>query len=207
MQDLPDEVLVAKSQEGDKAAFGELVRRYQGRIYNLALRMVKDPQEAEDVLQKSFLSAYQNIKRFRGEAKFHTWLFRIASNFALMKLRKDRDEKVLFLDEPISLKNGDISRDILDWSNNPAEIYEKEELRRILEKAVAELPDAYRIVFWLRDVEGLSNHDVAKMLNLSLPAVKSRLLRARLKMRDFIAPYFKGGEDREKLSRDSLRAM
>jgi len=207
MQNLPDEELVAKSQQGDKAAFGELVKRYQGRIYNLALRMVKDPQEAEDVLQKSFLSAYQNIGRFRGDSKFHTWLFRIASNFALMKLRKDRDEKLLFLDEPIALKDGDISREVLDWSSNPAEVYEKEELRRILEKGVAELPEPYRIVFWLRDVEGMSNNEVAKMLNLSLPAVKSRLLRARLKMRDSIAPYFQGGDERGGVSRTSLRAL
>lgn len=183
VQDDTDEKLVARSQAGDFQAFARLVSRYEKRVYNLAVRMLGDPDEAKDVLQEAFLNALTNINTLRRAASFATWVFRIAANSSLMRLRQKKGHRVDSLDEPLTAGDEDFPREPEDWSLNPAELYENTELRDALDKAIMELPEAYRVVLLLRDVEGFTSKQVGEVLNLSLPAVKSRLLRARLALR------------------------
>ncbi len=187
-----DTALVREAKAGSYPAFEELVNRYESRIYSLGMRMLGNKADAEDVLQETFLAAFEKLKGFREEAAFSTWLIRIATNAALMKLRKDRGLKLTSLDEEIELDQERIKREVTDWTRNPARLQEITESREVLERAIAKLPETYRIVFLLRDVEGFTNQEVAKALKLSLPAVKSRLLRARLFLRGELNEFFKG---------------
>jgi RNA polymerase sigma-70 factor (ECF subfamily) len=181
----PEEVLVREAKGGDFEAFEELVRRYEERIYGLALRMTRHPEDAEDILQETFIRAFEHLPSFREESSFSTWLFRIATNAALMKLRRERSAEIYSLDQPApDLDPMEMTRDVEDWAPNAEEMMEAEELRQLLEDAVGELPEIYRAVFILRDIEGLPAKEVARILDLSVPAVKSRLLRARLFLRE-----------------------
>lgn len=184
MAKLSDEELIQQSRQRNYEAFEELVKRYEGRIYRLALKMLKSPDDAEDILQKTFLSVFENLDSFRGEAKVSTWIFRIAANHALMKLRKEKGITVDSLDAPPDTGEINLYSRIADENSNIHKLYEKKEFVRHLEQALSELPEIYRLVFILRDVEGFSNNETAQMLGLSVPAVKSRLLRARLYLRE-----------------------
>lgn len=186
----PDEVLVQKSKGGDQAAFAELVNRYESKIYGLAHKMMGNREDAADVLQETFLDAHKSLSSFRGEAKFSTWLYRIATNVCLMKLRKKEGGAVISLDEPIPTEEGQRPREIPDWSTNPAAVVLNEELRQVMDEAIKELPPLYKSVFVLRDLEGLSNVEVGKVLGESVAAVKSRLHRARLFLRERLSQYF-----------------
>lgn len=187
-----DATLVARARAGEGDAFGRLVRRYEDRVYRLAWRIV-GPDEAEDALQEAFLSAWRALPRFQGDAAFSTWLYRIATNAALMRLRKRRGD-VVSLDAP--LRGGDAgeegipARELRDWSATPEEELINEETRAAMEAAIAELPDDWRTAFVLRDVEGLSNGEAAAALELSLPAFKARVHRARLFLRDRLDRHF-----------------
>jgi len=191
---LSDEDLVTQAKAKDYNAFEELMKRYEKGVYNLALRMTKNAEEAEEILQDTFFSAFRNLDGFREESSFKTWIYKVATNYALMKLRKKKQFSKVFLDEPLQVEGEEIPRDIADWSRNPEDLYEKRELRRILREAVDSLPEIYQTVFWLRDIDGLSNQEVAEILGLSLPAVKSRILRARILMREDLSKYFKDGK-------------
>ncbi|MGV8121746.1 MAG: RNA polymerase sigma factor [Candidatus Xenobiia bacterium LiM19] len=191
---LTDEELVKQAKAKDYYAFEELMKRYERGIYNLALRMAKNAEEAEEILQDTFFSAFRNLDGFREESSFKTWIYKVATNYALMKLRKKKQFSKVFLDEPLQVEGEEIPRDIADWSRNPEDLYEKQELRRILREAVDSLPEIYQTVFWLRDIDGLSNQEVGEILGLSLPAVKSRILRARILMREDLNKYFKDGK-------------
>ncbi len=187
---------VAQAQHGDVAAFTELVNRYESNIFRLARHITQNPEDAEDVLQETFLKAYEHLKDFQGNSKFYTWLVRIAVNQSLMKLRKRKTDASVSLDEPYDTGEENLTREIAVWDPNPESTYSREEIRAILEKAVESLPPAFRAVFVLRDVEDLSTEETATALNLSIPAVKSRLLRARLRLREKLTRYFKRkGED------------
>ncbi|MCD4782940.1 MAG: sigma-70 family RNA polymerase sigma factor [Candidatus Eremiobacteraeota bacterium] len=192
LSDLSDYELLKLSREKDYEAFEELVKRYEGRVYRLGLKMLHSPEDAEDLLQKTFLSVLENMESFRGDSKFSTWLFRIATNHALMKLRKEKGKKTDSLDAPLETGGGSVLPQIADGKTNIPRTYEKKEFLKYLEQAVSELPEKYRLVFILRDVEGFSNKEVAGMLDLSVPAVKSRVLRARLYLRDKLEKYGKG---------------
>jgi len=192
LSELTDEELLGLSLKKNYDAFEEIVRRYEGRVYRLGLKILHSPEDAEDLLQKTFLNVFENMENFRGDSKFSTWLFRIATNNALMKLRKEKGKKTDSLDTPIDVGEGEILPQIVDGKTNVPVIYEKKEFLKYLEQAVSELPEIYRLVFILRDVEGFSNKEVAKMLDLSVPAVKSRILRARLYLRDKLKKYGKG---------------
>jgi len=194
LEKIPDEELVSLAKTKDYSAYEELMRRYEKGIYNLALRITRSPEEAEEILQDTLLSVFKNIKSFREESSFKTWIYKVATNFALMKIRKKKQDSKVFLDEPIQFHNEEIPRDIADWSKNPESIFEKQELKKILKEGVDSLPDIYQTVFWLRDIDGLPNQDVADILGLSIPAVKSRILRARLLLRDYLHEYFKDGK-------------
>lgn len=187
-------VLVKKSQEGDSLSFEELVKRYEKKIYNLAYRIMGNKEDANDILQETFLEAFRKLSSFEGKSKFSTWLYRIAVNLCLMKKRREKKMDEVPLDMPILTKEEDEIKGELrdDWSKNPLATLENKEVRKKLSKAIDSLPEEYRTVILLRGVNGLSNEEVAKMLKISLPAVKSRLHRARLFVRDQLSQYFKG---------------
>jgi len=184
-------VLVDAARKGDIGAFEELVRRYDRNVFRIAQHITQNREDAEDVVQDAFLKAYQNLGQFQGQSKFYTWLVRIAVNEALMRLRRRRPERMVSLDEDVKTEEDSMPREIADWSPNPEQLYKQAELRDILSKTIQGLPASFRTVFVLRDVEGLSTEETAAALDLSVPAVKSRLLRARLQLRDRLNKYFK----------------
>ncbi len=187
--------LVEAARGGDAEAFTTLVNQYDRNIYRLALNITGNPEDAEDVLQETFLKAYANLERFKGDSRFYTWLVRIGVNEALMKLRKRKADRTVSLDEPIETGDDEsMPREVVDWGENPEQRYARQELNDILAQALNELEPAFRIVVYLRDVESLSTEETAEMLNLSVPAVKSRLLRGRLKLRERLNQHFRGAQ-------------
>jgi RNA polymerase sigma-70 factor (ECF subfamily) len=183
--------LVARARQGDTASFSILLRRYEGKIFRLAMNITQNREDAEDVLQESFLKAYEHLDQFLGNSKFYTWIVRIAVNQALMKLRKRRSDRAVSLDEQIDTGEDTVVREIAAWDPDPEQRYSRDELHNILSTVIDELAPIYRTVFTLRDVEGLSTEETAEALELSVPAVKSRLLRARLQLRDKLTRFFK----------------
>lgn len=179
-------------QGGDKKAFGQLVEQNSERIYRLALKMVGNEQDAEDVLQETFIKAYNHIDGFKGHSKISTWLYRIAVNESLMVLRKRKDG-VMHLDAGIKTDDGDIlPRQIVDWCCLPEKELMNTETRAQLQKAIKTLSDANRAAFLLRDVEGLSTREAAQALDISESALKVRLMRARMQLREELTVFFKG---------------
>jgi len=183
--------LVAKAREGDTAAFNDLVTHYERKIFRLAKHITQNDEDAEDVLQETFLKAYEHLKDFQGQSKFYTWIVRIAVNESLMKLRKRKSDRTVPLDEPVDTGEDTVVREIAVWEENPEQQYSREELARILDEAVDTLRPAFRTVFVLRDIEELSTEETAESLGISVPAVKSRLLRARLQLREKLTRFFK----------------
>ena len=183
--------VVAQARSGDARAFSELLQRYEGKIFRLALHITQNREDAEDVLQETFLKAYEHLDQFQGNSKFYTWVVRIAVNQALMKLRKRKSDRSVSLDDTIDTGEDTVSREIAAWDENPEERYGREELNDILTGAIDSLAPIYRAVFVLRDIDELSTEETAEALDLSVPAVKSRLLRARLQLRDKLTRYFK----------------
>ncbi len=182
--------LVQAARTGDVSAFEQLVQRYDRKIFRLAHHITQHREDAEDVLQETFLKAYQNLPGFQGNSKFYTWLVRIAVNESLMKLRKRRSDRTVSLDEEVETEDGSMPREVPDWGPSPEQLYGREELNGILVRTIGGLPASFRTVFVLRDVEGLSTEETAEALALSVPAVKSRLLRARLQLRDRLSRFF-----------------
>jgi RNA polymerase sigma-70 factor (ECF subfamily) len=184
-------VLVAQAREGDTQSFSELVRRYEGKIFRLANHITQNREDAEDVLQETFLKAYEHLDQFKGDSKFYTWIVRIAVNQALMKLRRRKTDKSVSLDEQIDTGEDTVVREIAAWGEDPEERFTREELGELLDGAIDSLEPPYRSVFVLRDVEDMSTEETAEALGLSIPAVKSRLLRARLQLREKLTRLFK----------------
>jgi RNA polymerase sigma-70 factor (ECF subfamily) len=182
--------LVQAARNGDVGAFEQLLKRYDRKIFRLAHHITQQREDAEDVLQETFLKAYQNLAGFQGNSKFYTWLVRIAVNESLMKLRKRRSDRTVSLDEDVETEDGSMPREVPDWGPSPEQLYGREELNDILARTIHGLPPSFRTVFVLRDVEGLSTEETAEALALSVPAVKSRLLRARLQLRDRLSRFF-----------------
>jgi len=183
--------LLAKAREGDANAFSDLVTRYSRKIYRLAKHITQNDEDAEDVLQETFLKAYGHLADFQGQSKFYTWIVRIAVNESLMKLRKRKSDRTVPLDEPLDTGEDTVVREIAVWDDNPEHQYSREELGRILDEAVESLRPAFRTVFVLRDIEELSTEETAEALGISVPAVKSRLLRARLQLRERLTRFFR----------------
>src|SRR5207302_5169355 len=148
--------LVVQPREGDTRAFGELVRRYEGKIFRLAQHITQNREDAEDVLQETFLKAYEHLDQFKGDAKFYTWIVRIAVNQALMKLRRRRTDKSVSMDETIDTGEDTVTREIAAWDENPEQRFSREEIGEILDGAIESLDPIYRSVFVLRDVDDLS---------------------------------------------------
>src|SRR5437016_5707411 len=187
-----EHLLVAAARAGDAAAFEELVNRYEGKIFRLTRNITGNHEDAEDAMQDAFLKAYAHLKDFHGKSRFYTWLVRIAANEALMRLRKRRPNH-FSLDQPIEGDSDLMPRELEEWSPNPEQLYAKSEIDNIVSAFVSQLEDDYRIVLVLRDVEELSTQETANALGISLSAVKSRLLRARLKLREKLSRHFRQG--------------
>ncbi len=181
--------LVSLAKNGDLDAFDELVNRYESRIFRLTMHITQNREDAEDATQDAFLKSFQHLAEFQGGSRFYTWLVRIAVNEALMRLRRRRPN-ITSLDEPVQTEDDLMPREIEDWGPTPEQRYQVTELNSILSKAIGELEPIFRTVFILRDVEHLSTEETAEALGISAPAVKSRLLRARLKLREKLSPSF-----------------
>jgi RNA polymerase sigma-70 factor (ECF subfamily) len=186
--------LVAQAKAGDVRAFEELVSRYERKIFRLAMNITQNKEDAEDVMQEAFLKSYSHLKDFQGDSRFYTWLVRITVNEGLMKLRKRRPGQVS-LDEKIETEDDLMVRELEDWGPSPEQHYEQAELQQILQGVIGDLDPAFGIVFALRDIEDLSTEETAEILGLSVPAVKSRLLRARLKLRQKLNRFFRKREE------------
>lgn len=187
-----DTALVHAAKEGDMAAFERLVERHTAMIFRVAMHIMNSREDAEDVVQDAFLKAFQNLQRFEERSSFSTWLTRIAVNAALMKLRSSRRATIISIDQEAE-EGGTLADKVADWKPNPEQLYSRTELREILQRALASLPRSYRVVFMLRDIEGLPAAEIAEILELSIPNVKARLFRARLKLREHLSQYFERG--------------
>ena len=192
--DASEAELIRRVLGGDEEAFRELVRPCEHAVFMATQGILKNQADAEDAAQEAVLKAFTNLPRFRGESKFSTWLIRIATNEALLKLRKERRQKLHdSLDEQREDEKGDyVPRDFADWREIPSEALQKKELRQALSRALDSLRPMYREVLVLRDVQHFSIAETAKLLGIGKSAVKTRLLRARLQMRDALAPGIDG---------------
>jgi RNA polymerase sigma-70 factor (ECF subfamily) len=200
--DTSDAALVRLAQEGDTRAFGELVVRYQERVYRLSFKILRNEDDAAEALQDAFTSAFRGIKNFKAESTFSTWLYRVATNASLMKYRKRRPDHDS-LERSQSTKPDAEPLDIPDWSQQPLEELLDVETREVMEEGLRRLPEELRTVFILRDEDGHSNAEVAEMLDVSVAAVKSRLHRARLALRDRLDRYFRDRLTRKDMPSDA----
>ena len=187
-----DPVLISRVNGGDYGAFERLVRKYEARVYHHCLKFLNSQEDAEDVLQETFLQAYRSLSGFRGEAAFSTWLMKIATNNCLMRIRKRKKVDIVSIDKPIDYDGSHLPREIVDWSKNPSLMSANDEIREVLDYTISLLPEDKRVVLILKDLEGFSNIEIGEMLGMSVAAVKSRLHRARLFMRDALSAYFEG---------------
>jgi RNA polymerase sigma-70 factor (ECF subfamily) len=184
-------ISLAALKAGDRGEFARMVDTYSLPIYRLVLKMLNDQQDAEEVLQETFIKAFQHIGTFEGRSSLSTWLHRIAVNEALMMIRRRHPENIS-TDAEISTEEGEVEAlQIVDWHDLPEEELLSKEIQDMLDQAISKLPETLRVVFLLRDIQDLSVKETAEALNLSETAVKTRLLRARLRLREYLSTYFK----------------
>jgi len=197
---LPEQELLRSAAAGDRAAFAEVVKRYEDTVYRFSLKLCRDPARAEEVLQDTFINVFRKLGTFDGKSKFTTWLYTIVANNCLMKRRRRKldelEDSLEELDNPSTDSDGKFARRVARWDETPAELVLKKELRTVLDAAILKLPPLYRAVFVLRDVEGNSTEEAAHILGISVEAAKSRLRRARAFLRDQLDPYMttRGGQ-------------
>jgi len=182
---LDDMALVHACKQGDVNAFEQLVKRYDTRLFRIAHHVTHNREDAEDAVQEAFLKAFRNLGKFQEKSQFSTWLIRITVNESLMKLRKQGYTREV----PIETDSHE-EIEIVDWSPNPEQLYRTSELRDILRSQLQELPPSLRVAFILRDIEGLASEEAAQVLEITIDAVKARLWRARLKLRQLLTGYF-----------------
>lgn len=190
LNDYPDEsVLIEALLAGDKRACAWLVKAHSNQMYGVALRITGDPSDAEEVVQDAFISACNKVIHFEGRSKLSTWLYRITTNAALMRLRRRRDDTVS-LDEPQATDDGEsLPRELGDWTVDPSRMALSQELLQVMEAAVESLPASLRAAFVLRDLQGLNTQEAAEALDITESALKVRLHRARLLLRERLAGY------------------
>lgn len=188
---LEDEALVRLTQGGDNRAFDELVKRYQEKVYRQAFKILRHEDDAAEALQDAFLSAYRGLKNFKSESTFSTWLYRVATNAALMRYRRRRNPTISLDQSQSSVEDAEPMA-IPDWSQQPLDQLLDTETREVLYESLLRLPEDLADVFIKRDIDGLSNAEVAEALGISVAAVKSRLHRARVGLREDLDRYFKG---------------
>lgn len=187
---MEEKELIKKAQEGDRNALAKLVKQYEQTVYNFAFKICRDKERAEHTMQETFLSMVKSIKQFNGKSKLSTWLYTVVSNHCLMMARSNKKHLHASIDDEDTLID---EKNITDWNVSPERIAENDELKDILNKAINKLPPDYRIVFMLRDIQGFSTEETGKAINLSVPAVKSRLHRARAFLRNELNNTFKYG--------------
>lgn len=185
-----EEISLEALKAGSRSEFARLVERYSGQVYRLALKILNDPQDAEDVLQETFIKALRGLSSFEGRSSLSTWLYRIAVNEALMAVRKRKPDVVQMDAEKDDGEGQSEPVEIVDWCCLPEGELMSTESRQFLDQAVQQLTPALRTVFVLRDVEGLSVKETAETLGITEVTVKTRLLRARLKLREALSIYF-----------------
>jgi RNA polymerase sigma-70 factor (ECF subfamily) len=184
--------MITRILSGETQLYHELIRPYERSVYMMALSFVKNEADAEDVAQEAFLKAFRNLSKFRAESKFSTWLISITLNEARSRLRRKSLVRMESLDEPSNVEGVSISPALLtDWREIPSEALERQELRSVLQDAVTGLPEIYRQVFVLRDIEELSVNETATALSISIPSVKVRLHRARIMLQKHLSPLLK----------------
>ena len=186
--------LVHAAKQGDVGAFEQLLRGTQGMVFRVAQHITGSREDAEEVVQEAFLKAFQNLERFEERSRFSTWVTRITVNTALMRVRSRRGHETVPLHEDDPGDPSALAEEVADWRPDPEQLYNRNELHAILAQALAGLPQHYSTVFLLRDVEGFSTAETAETLGLSATAVKARLLRARLQLRQRLDPYFRREE-------------
>jgi RNA polymerase sigma-70 factor, ECF subfamily len=193
---LQDQALIDKINAGDYEAFEALVNLYEGKVYRLAMRMLRNQEDAEDALQETFIQVYRGLKSFEGRSNFSTWLFRLATNVCLMKIRHRETEPpaMLPLEDYLPQHEEGEYPVIQAWPEKPEQILLTKESREKMMEALEKLPTDYRAVFILRDMEGFSNAETGETLGISVAAVKSRLHRARIALRGMLAEYFEKGD-------------
>jgi RNA polymerase sigma-70 factor (ECF subfamily) len=185
-----DMALVHACKRGDAAAFEQLVKRYDGRLFSIAQHVTRNREDAQDAVQEAFLKVFRKLTQLRENSQFSTWLFRITINESLMKLRKQRSAREVSIDEDFQSEEDMSPLSVADWGPDPEELYRGSELRNILRRTLQELQPGLRVVFVLRDIEGLSTEQTAEVLELTSVAVKARLWRARLQLRERLSKYF-----------------
>ena len=194
---LSDDALVARAKEKDFEAFEALVERYQDKVYRLAFRFMRNETEAKEIVQETLLSVWRKLDGFKGDSQFSSWLYRVTANAALMRLRTQRRHPEVSTEEldPSFLDRGgpaygQVTSPGENWARRPDDELQSEELRTQLQRAIDALPEIYRTVFLIRDVDGFSTEETAEALDISVPTVKTRLHRARVALREAIAKYF-----------------
>jgi RNA polymerase sigma-70 factor, ECF subfamily len=188
-----EQSLIARICKGNPSLFAELVKPYERRVYVTAQALLRNDADAQDVAQEAILKAFANLRQFRGESRFSTWLIQITVNEARMRQRKQHADLFEPIVESKDEEGAYTPRDFADWREIPSEALERSEIRTLLAKALASLAQKYREVFLLRDVEHMSIEETAQVLKISIASVKTRLLRARLMLRDILAPELADG--------------
>lgn len=185
-----DQLLLDRIRAGEHEAFQTLVEQYAPRVYNVVLRMCSDAATAEDLLQDAILQAYNSLDKFRGDCSFYTWIYRIAVNKTLNWLRRYKGKiRWESLDEPKATEDGEMKREIMDWSANPERHTERGEVAAVLRGAIASLADGNRTVFTLREIEGMEFEQIAEVLGCTQDAVRTRLHRAKKELKEKLRPY------------------
>lgn len=181
-----EQLLLVRSKAGDIAAFEMLIEAYQKKIFNLAYRIAGNYDDAGDLTQEALIRIFRSIANFKEQSSFSTWVYRITTNVCLDDIRKKKNRKVLSLDEEIHLEDGEMKRQIMSDDPLPDEVAEKEELRRIVNNSIDSLPEDQRLVIALRDIQGLSYEEIARVLDCPSGTVKSRINRARQALRNVL---------------------
>ncbi|HEY3367756.1 MAG TPA: sigma-70 family RNA polymerase sigma factor [Symbiobacteriaceae bacterium] len=176
-----DELLVERAKRGDVEAFEQLISQYERKVYNIAYRLTGNHEDASDVAQEAYIRAYSSLPEFRGDSSFQTWLIRIVNNACLDELRKRRRQRVTSLDEPLTVDDGEVDRQlaVADPTDNPEQALERVEIQRAVQESIDALDEEYRVVVVMRDIQGYSYNEIADALGINLGTVKSRLNRAR----------------------------
>ena len=183
---MDEQQLILEAQVGNNKSLAELVKKYEKTVYSFAFKVCRNPEKAQNIMQETFMSMVKSLKQFDGKSKLSTWLYRITVNHCLMEYRKRKREFVSFDDDDALINESSIA----DWDSIPSLSIENKELKKVLDEAIQKLSPEYRIVFLLRDVEGLSTEETGKITELSVPAVKSRLHRARAFLRKEVSQTF-----------------
>lgn len=204
MEELNDRELVAKFKKGSLEAYEEIVARHETKVFNLAMRYTRNQEDAEEVLQDVFTTIYRKINSFQGKSAFSSWLYRIVVNAAFMKLRKRKQNQAISIEDMSITAKQKYLDDTSMQGYRSKNIAQNRELRSVLKQAIEKLPDQYRAVFILRDIDGMSNQEVSQILELSIPAVKSRLHRSRLMLRKRLRRYYEDFADVKFASEEAL---